>query len=63
MNSSSFAEGLWINYKSFTGRIRFISEKYITVCIREQEHKKNDVCILVYREDWDKIKLTKESEK
>jgi hypothetical protein len=63
MNSISLVEGLHVRYRDYTGFIRFISEHYLTLCIRQFEHKKNDVCILVYRNNWGEIALIKESEK
>lgn len=64
MKSSSFAEGLIVEYNNMVGTIRFISEKYLTICICTfPEERSKDVCILVYREDWEKIKLFKESNK
>ena len=48
------------------GRVRFISEYYITLCIAVYEKceedsccfkKENEVCIVVYPHDWDKLNL------
>lgn len=64
MKSTSFAEGLIVEYRQMVGTIRFISEKYLTICICTfPEERSKDVCILVYRGQWDEIKLFKESNK
>jgi hypothetical protein len=60
---NTFAEGLDVKYKEFVGKIRFISEKYLTICICELKQRERNVCILVYKNEWDKITLLKESEK
>lgn len=60
---SVFCEGLSVKYNEFYGEIRFVSSSYVTICIRHGEHKVNDVCILVFRDEWQKIHLIKESEK
>lgn len=59
----ALAEGLSVRYKHFTGRIQFISEKYLTLCINQFEQRERDVCILIYRSDWEKIILLKQSDK
>lgn len=56
-----FSEGIQVTYKEHTGIIRFISEQYLTICIRTFTEKSRDVCILVYREDYKDIRLIKES--
>lgn len=59
-----FVEGLNAIYRGNIGVIRFVSDKYLTFCIRTFPHEKNrDVCILIYRENYGEIKLIKESEK
>lgn len=60
---SIFCEGLNVKYKNFYGKIRFVDNSYVTICIREGSRKVNDVCILVFSNDWKKIQLIKESEK
>lgn len=53
-------EGTPVQYEQFTGHIRFVCDDYITICIREGEHKVSDVCILVWGDRLDKvIELTK----
>lgn len=60
----TFSEGLVVQYKDYIGKIRFICSSYATLCISEfPEERQRDVCILISREDFDKIKLPKESEK
>jgi hypothetical protein len=58
------AEGLDVQYKQYIGTIRFICNSYLTLCISQfPEERRRDVCILVYREEFDQIKLLKESTK
>ncbi len=60
----TFSEGLEVQYKEHIGTIRFICDSYITVCVNKfPDDKRRDVCILVYRSDFDQIKLLKESSK
>lgn len=58
-----FSEGILVKYKHFIGTIRFVDTRYITICIREGVRKVNDVCILVFPNDWKNVQLMKESEK
>jgi hypothetical protein len=59
----SVCEGLHVQYKHFIGTIRFVTDSYLTICIHNGKRKLNDVCIVVYRTDWNQIRLYKESEK
>lgn len=60
----TFAEGLVVQYKDHVGTVRFICDSYITVCVNKfPEDKRRDVCILVYNNNFDQIKLLKESSK
>lgn len=63
MNRPSFAKGLYVEYKNCHGKIRFISEYYITICIQTNSDKSKDVCIVVPPYEWDNVKLSKESGK
>ena len=59
-----FSEGVEARFNGHTGRIRFVCDQYVTLCISEFPGQKvKDVCILIYREDFNQIKLIKESEK
>jgi hypothetical protein len=59
-----FSNGVEATYNDHTGRIRFVCEQYVTLCISEFPNEKvRDVCILIYRHEFNKIKLIKESEK
>lgn len=60
---NSFSEGLQVRYKEHVGFVDFISEKYITVCLRKCEDRSKDVCILIYPQQWEDVKLMKESDK
>lgn len=59
----ALAEGLHVRYKHYVGFIQFIDNAYLTMCIGEFEHKSRQVCILIYRNEWDQVTLLKESEK
>jgi hypothetical protein len=59
-----FTEGLVVQYKEHIGTIRFICNSYLTLCISEfPEEKRRDVCILIYRGEFDQIKLLEEIQK
>jgi hypothetical protein len=60
MDLNTFSENLEVRYKKFIGRIKFISEEYLTLCIAKGTW---DVCILIFRPDWKYIQLLKESDK
>jgi hypothetical protein len=59
----SFAEGIIVQYRDWVGEIRFVCEEYISVCVRVGNNRVNDVCVLVHRNDWNQVKLLKESGK
>lgn len=59
-----FIEGLYVQYENYIGHIKFVGDSYVTLCINSfREEKQRDVCMLVYRNEFNKIKLLKESEK
>jgi hypothetical protein len=61
---TEFVEGLVVQYKDHIGTIRFVCNSYLTLCISEfPEEKRRDVCILIYRGEFNQIKLLKESSK
>jgi len=60
---SVFAKGVVVQYKEWIGEISFICDDYASVCIFVGIHRSADVCILVYKRDWEKMKLFKESYK
>ena len=53
----TFTEGLLVKYKNHTGVVRFISSKYITICVETYDHKVRDVCMLVYPDKWGSIEI------
>lgn len=63
MIKESFYEGLLVEYKDQLGVVTFTCTDYITVCVSSGHSPLNDLCILVYKEDWNKVKLLKESKK
>jgi hypothetical protein len=61
---TAFAKGLLVQYENYIGNIRFVSNSYVTLCVNSfPEEKRRDVCMLIFREDFNKIKLLKESQK
>ncbi len=59
----SFAEGIIVQYKDWVGEVRFVCDEYISVCVRVGNNRVSDVCVLVHRNDWNQVKLLKESDK
>jgi hypothetical protein len=57
MKYESFAEGIEVQYKEMIGTVRFISNKYITICLRSFDVRAKDVCVLVYPEQWKEVEL------
>ena len=59
-------QGEIIEYDGHSGYVNFISHEYITMCIREYckpeedanccRHKMNQVCVLIFPNDWHKVK-------
>ena len=59
-----FSEGVRAYYDGYEGTIRFVCDDYISFCVHEFPNQKvRDVCMLIYRSDYSKIKLIKESDK
>lgn len=59
-----FSKGVRAIYDGHEGTIRFVCDHYVSFCIQEfPDQKVRDVCMLIYRKDYSKIKLLKESEK
>lgn len=55
-----FAENLEVYYDDKFGQrvygyIRFISDEYVTVCIKEGPKKVNHLCLLFYPNQWDQL--------
>ena len=64
MSSFTPAEGVDVIYEEYIGNIVFVGEEYLTLCIRTRDHDMiSDVCLLVYKNDWDKIQLIKSSDR
>ena len=64
MSSFTPAEGVDVIYGEYIGNIVFVGEEYLTLCIRTRDHDMiSDVCLLVYKNDWDKIQLIKSSDR
>jgi hypothetical protein len=64
MSKISFTEGLQVYYKELYGVVRFVSDQYITVCIRTFPNERvRDTCLVVYPDQFKEITLAKESTK
>lgn len=59
----SFYLGLEVIYKDYVGFVNFICDQYITICLRQLDHRSKNVCMLVYQPQWKDIKLLEESDK
>lgn len=60
----TFVEGLIVEYENYIGEIRFVGNSYVTLCVSVfPDQKQRDVCMLIYRDNFKKIKLLKESSK
>lgn len=47
-----YAEGTLVSYKGIQGVIAFCSKKYISILIKEGNHRAQDVKIVVYKSDY-----------
>ena len=56
--SFSPALGIIVEYKGNVGEIKFIDEIYLTICTKSKTPGMiGDLCLVVYREEWDIIKM------
>ena len=60
---NSFAVGVIVEYQNWVGEVRFICDDYISVCTSVGVHRAADICVIVYKKDWDNVNLFKESAK
>jgi hypothetical protein len=58
-----FAEGMHVIYKEHSGIISFFCEQSLSICISEGVIRSQDVNIVVYKYDFENIRLFKESTK
>ena len=64
MSKFTFTEGLQVYYKEIYGVVRFVSDQYITVCVRTFPNERvRDICLVVYPDQFKEITLAKESTK
>lgn len=61
MSKLTFCEGLDVYYNGHFGKIRFICNNYMTICIQSFDEKVRDVCMLVYPDNYKLVTLAKES--
>ena len=60
---NSFAVGVIVEHKNFIGEVRFVCDDYISVCTSVGVHRAADICVIVYKKDWNNVNLFKESAK
>jgi hypothetical protein len=58
-----YTEGTQVYYKNFLGIVSFVSDQYICVLVKKGSHKSHDVNVVVYRDQFNTLKLYKESDK
>ncbi len=59
-NEFSPAVGAEVVYDGHVGEIRFVSDKYLTLCIRKKDSNMiGDCCLVIYNDDWHDIKMLK----
>ena len=63
MDFNSFSEGILVEYCSIQGPIKFVCHRYITICINPDNIKSRQTNIIVFPENWNEIKLFKQSNK
>ena len=59
---TTFSLGEYVTWKEHKGFVRFIDDRYITICIRtysnpdpHAKHPNNEVCLLCYKEYWHEV--------
>lgn len=53
---TSFMLDQTVRFGEFTGYIKFISEQYVTICVKENmDDPMHQVCLCVFHEKWDEI--------
>jgi len=60
---NSFATGVIVQYKEWVGEVRFVCKDYVSICTSIGKHISEDICVLVYRQNWANVRLLKESDK
>jgi len=64
MKHDIFAKGVFVQYKNHVGYIDFMCDDYFTLCIDDRATERvHHVCMLIYKEFWNEVKLWKESNK
>lgn len=59
----TFSPGVEVYYKDYFGKISFVSDDYLTICVSQFESRVRNVNLLIYREQRKHIRLKKESDK
>jgi hypothetical protein len=59
LQNNMLPEGTEVYYNGMYGVVRFTCEEYMTVCVSTFPEKVRDVCILVYKNQLDKLELVR----
>jgi hypothetical protein len=52
--------GTEVYYNNMYGHVRFVCEKYMTICVKEfPTEPVRDVCLIVYPDRYDKVELVR----
>lgn len=58
-----FHKGNEVIYKEFVGTVAFVCERSMSILIRQGQHPSQDVRLIVYSDQFNQIRLFKESSK
>lgn len=56
----TFEQGMIVEYDGMIGKVNFIGSTYITITVREFEHRSHDVNVIVPPSKYDKVKIYQE---
>lgn len=59
----NFSKGLEVFYRNRAGVINFVDDLYVTITVSFGKYRSHDVNILVFKQNWNEIRLRKESTK
>jgi hypothetical protein len=58
-----FHEGNEVIFNNYVGTVAFVCEKSVSILIRKGQHRSQDVKLVIYRNQFNQIRLLKESSK
>lgn len=50
-----FTENQSVLYNNMQGYVYFVCDDYITICVRQGEHRSQDVCLIVYPYQYNQV--------